>query len=160
MKNILMGTAAGMLIVAISGVAAAHAQVTYTNAVLNGCYGFMEASVDTQAGALNRDSVGTLCFDGNGNVTDASGHYSNTNGTEGSGSGGGGATYSVTNSPGNGMGTIVDTCSTKGFSVNSVDANGLAHGFQYILLSHTNGKKCKAGPLVIGGTAYYQGPSN
>jgi hypothetical protein len=162
MRVSLIGAAAAVVFAVACGSGSADAQSGYTNSVLNGCYSFMDTSVDTEKGALNTDRVGTFCFDGNGNVTAASGHYSNINGTEGTGTGGG-ATYTVTNTPGMGMGTITGTCATTGFSVNSVDGNGLAHGFQFIQLSQTGGnkdKKCKPGPDVIGGTAYYQGPAS
>jgi hypothetical protein len=161
-KTILTGVGAAALLVAIAS--SAQAQVVYSNSVLNGCYSHIDASSDTQTGALNTQSLGTFCFDGNGNVVgttgapDLTGHYDNTNGMVGSGSGGGGATYTVTNSPGDGMGTINDKCSTVAFSINSVDANGLAHGFHYLRIAQIPGKKCKVGPDVIGGTAFYQGP--
>jgi hypothetical protein len=165
MKTIMTGTAAGVLLMAFGGFGAAQAQVVYTNAVLSGCYSQTSISVDTEAGALNRNIVGTLCFDGNGNIVGTSGtpsltgHVSNTNGTVSSTSEETG-TYSVTNSPGDGMGTITYTCSTHAFSVNSVDGNGLAHGFQFMLMTRGTSKKClkQSGPEVIGGTAIYQGP--
>ena len=48
--------------------AAAHAQVAYTNSALNGCYDNLASSVDSGAAAVNRDSVGTTCFDGKGHI--------------------------------------------------------------------------------------------
>jgi hypothetical protein len=165
MRNLLTATAAGIVLMAFGGLGAAQAQVAYTNSALTGCYSYMGASVDTESGALNRNNAGTFCFDGNGNLVGTkgtpggSGHYGNTNGTLSTGTDDSG-TYAVTNTPGDGMGTITLSCETQGFSINNVDNNGLAHGFQYILISRSSNKKCKPGPDVIGGTAIYQGPLN
>jgi hypothetical protein len=159
-KIVLIGVAA--LLASAACLGSAQAQVAYTNAVLNGCYAHLSTSVDTEAGAQNRDIVGVLCFDGKGNVVGSSGtpglsgHVSNTNGSVKTSSNETG-TYSVTNTPGDGMGTFEDACSTHAFAVRNVDANGLAHGFSYILVQRT--RKC-AGPEVIGGGAEYQGPLN
>jgi hypothetical protein len=53
------------------------------------------------------------------------------------------------------MGTFAfaKLCGTLAFSVNSVDATGVAHGFQFSLISS---KGCTKGPTVFGGTAYLQ----
>ena len=65
------------------------------------------------------------------------------------------AGYSVTNVPGQGMGEFgfAKVCGVYAFSINSVDANELAHGFQFSLISS---KGCQKSPNVIGGTAYLQ----
>jgi hypothetical protein len=141
---------------------AAHAQVAYTNSALNGCYAHMASSVDSGAAAVNRDSIGTTCFDGKGHIVGSttvphlSGGVSNTNGVVARHDDVTG-TYKVTNAPGDGMGVIEGRCSTHAFVLRHFDTNGLAHGYSYIL---TNRKKgCKdAGPMVIGGNAEYQGP--
>jgi hypothetical protein len=162
MKIALTSVAAAALLTFAGSLNTAQAQVAYTNAVLNGCYAHQSSSVDTEAGAENRDIVGVLCFDGKGNIVGTSGtpglsgHVSNTNGTVKTASDETG-TYSVTNSPGDGMGTFQAGCSVHEFAIRNVDANGLAHGFAFILVKHT--KAC-TGPEVIGGGAEYQGPLN
>jgi hypothetical protein len=140
----------------------AQAQVAYTNSVLQGCYAHLNTSVDTKPGALNTDVVGTFCFDGNGNIVGTtgtpglSGHLSNTKGTIQTLSDQTG-TYSVTNSPGDGMGTFVTDCATREFSINHVDDTGIAQGFFFVLISRS--PNCP-GPVVIGGSAELQGPLN
>lgn len=140
----------------------AEAQVAYTNSVLQGCYAHLNTSVDTQPGALNTDVIGTFCFDGNGNIVGTTntpgltGRVSNAKGNVQTVSDQTG-TYSVTNSPGDGMGTFVTDCATRAFSINHVDDNGIAEGFFFILISRN--PNCK-GPIVIGGSAEFQGPLN
>lgn len=142
----------------------AHAQVAYTNAALNGCYAHRGTSVDTGATTVGRDTIGTLCFDGKGNIlgtngsTGLSGHIANTDGTVHVVSNQTG-TYNVTNSPGDGMGVFIGQCGPDHtFVLSNVDANGLAHGFSYIK-TPTKKKSCNGnGPLVDGGGGEYQGP--
>lgn len=158
MKNVPIVAAAALFAMT----AACSAQVAYTNSVLRGCYGYLASSVDTQPGALNRQNLGTMCFDGTGKILGTplvparSGHYTNTNGVVSVHPNING-TYQVTNWPGDGMGTMrsAESCGTHAFSINSVDAHGLARGFQFMIIKRKN---CKHHPNVIGGTAYYQGP--
>jgi hypothetical protein len=153
-------TTAGLLIAAAT-LSPATAQVAYTNSALLGCYAHQSTSVDTERGAENRDLVGTFCFDGNGNILGSastpglSGHISNTNGMIKTGSDETG-TYSITNTPGDGMGTLTIGCTTQAFVIRNVDKTGLAHGLSYILVKRD--PKCSGGPEVIGGGAEYQGP--
>jgi hypothetical protein len=165
MKKVLTGAAAFALFATMSAIDSSQAQTKYTDAVLNGCYGYLATSVDTQTGADNRNVIGTICFNGVGGIVGTpgspalTGDYANTNGTLATATNVAGA-YVVTNTPGDGMGTWqIAACATQAFSVNTVDANGLAHGFQFALIKKTQATKC-AGPNVIGGTAYYQGPLN
>jgi len=157
-KYLLVGAAAAALLAAAAG--SAQAQTTYTNSALNGCYAHHSTSVDTEPGAVNRDNVGTLCFDGNGNIVGTSGtpalsgHVSNSDGTAKTTTDEA-ATYAVTNTPGDGMGTFTFRCNSDAFVLKNIDANGLAHGFDFILTQRTG--KC-SGPEVIGGGAEYQGP--
>lgn len=156
MKNILKLMVGIMLLAALGGLGSSQAQTAYTTAALKGCYGFLSNSVDV-APPFNRSTVGTICFDGIGGIIpmagtlDQTGWWQNTGGTSlfipsvaGS--------YTVTNSPGQGMGffSFSGSCGTYAFSINSVDSSGLAHGFQFSLV-----KPCGA-PKVIGGTAYLQ----
>ncbi|HEX3429586.1 MAG TPA: hypothetical protein VHT03_01760 [Rhizomicrobium sp.] len=140
----------------------AHAQVSYNNTALNGCYAHLGTSVDTGSSTVGRDTVGTLCFDGMGNIvgtagsTGLSGHVTNTDGTVTTTSDQTG-TYKVTNYPGDGMGVFKGTCTEHSFVLRNVDTNGLAHGFSYIRTKVKKG--CKdTGPLVVGGGGEYQGP--
>ncbi|HEY4113581.1 MAG TPA: hypothetical protein VGM17_05910 [Rhizomicrobium sp.] len=159
MKAIPMGVAA---IFAGALCSAANAQVTYTDGALNGCYAHEVTSVDSGSAAVNRDGVGTTCFDGNGHILGSatsphlSGGVSNTNGVIASHDDVTG-TYKVTNSPGDGMGVFEGKCDKHAFVLRHIDSNGLAHGFSYILTTHKKGCTDK-GPVVIGGSAEYQGP--
>ena len=140
----------------------ADAQVAYTDGALNGCYAHLSTSVDSGAAAENRDNVGVLCFDGKGHIVASStaphlsGGVNNTNGVVASHDDVTG-TYKVTNSPGDGMGIFEGRCSTHAFVLRHIESDGLARGFNYILLNRKNGCKDN-GPLVIGGSAEYQGP--
>jgi hypothetical protein len=152
---------AGTLALYFAAGSGAPAQVAYTNSALNGCYAHLTTSVDTGAAAENRDGVGTLCFDGKGNIVasskapNLSGGVTNTNGTVNVHDDITG-TYKVTNSPGDGMGIFEGRCARHAFVLRHVE-NGLAHGFSYILMTRKAG--CKdSGPLVIGGNAEYLGP--
>ena len=159
MKSFVVASVAGVLVASVAG--AANAQVVYTNSALDGCYAHLSTSVDTGSAAENRDNVGTVCFDGRGNIVGSStaphlsGGVSNTNGTVASHDDVTG-TYKVTNSPGDGMGVIEGRCTKHAFVLKHVE-NGLAHGFSYILLTRKAGCKDN-GPTVIGGNAEYQGP--
>ena len=157
-RTMIVGTAT----LALSRGGVAHSQVAYTNTALNGCYAHLATSVDSGSAAANRDSVGTTCFDGKGHIVGSttaphlSGGVSNTNGSVASHDDVTG-TYKVTNSPGDGMGVFVGRCATHAFVLKHIDANGLAHGYSYILTKRS--KTCKdQGPMVIGGNAEYQGP--
>jgi hypothetical protein len=159
MKNMLKA-AAIVLLAALGGVNRSQAATVYTNSALTGCYGFLSHSVGISP-PLNRSTVGTICFDGLGNIVpiagtvDQTGWYQNTNGavaTVANVAGG----YAVTNTPGQGMGTFSfkGVCGVYGFSINSVDLpTGIAHGFQFSLVGN---KGCQKSPNVIGGTAYLQ----
>ena len=158
MKTILIASAA----VLASSLGTVHAQVADTNSALNGCDAHLSSSVDTGAAAVNRDVVGTMCFDGKGNIVAAShapylsGAVNNTNGLARSHNDVTG-TYKVTNSPGDGMGEFRGTCTEHAFVLRNIDSNGLAHGFSFILKSRK--KSCRdTGPMVIGGSGEYQGP--
>jgi hypothetical protein len=154
MKNMLK-TMAVMVLLAL-GVGNSQAQTAYTNAAPRGCYGFLSNSVDVAA-PNNRSTVGTICFDGMGNIIpsvgslDQTGWWQNTGGIGASFAAVSG-TYGVTNNPGQGMGyfSFPSVCGTYAFSINTVDSTGLAHGFQFSLV-----KACTT-PKVIGGTAYLQ----
>lgn len=157
MKNMFKAMAGIVLLAALGGLSRAHA-TNYPNSVLNGCYGYLLTSQDPLPN--DRSGVGTICFDGNGNIVPGvsgnalTGGYNNTNGTVTSASLVTG-TYAVTNFPGQGMGIfhLNVTCGgTFAFSVNTIDSNLLAHGFQFSVIK----KGCSRGPLVIGGTAYLQ----
>jgi|HubBroStandDraft_6_1064221.scaffolds.fasta_scaffold24585_8 hypothetical protein len=161
MKLILTGVAAAALLASAGSVA--QAQIAYTNSVLLGCYAHSNTSVDTPSNAVGQNTVGTFCFDGNGNLVGTSGtpglsgHVSSTDGvvktkTDQT------ATYSVTNTPGDGMGTIVEKCGTYTFSVAHVNTQGVAQSFRFILTKSTG--KCTGGPTMVGGSAEYQGPLN
>lgn len=156
-----IATLAAATIVSATAVVSAQAQVAYTNSALNGCYAHQSSAIATSTGSGNSNLVGTLCFDGNGKIMGSSGtpglsgHVSNVGGTTSSVKNQTG-TYSVTNSPGDGMGTFQGKCATHEFVLKNVDSNGLAHGFSYILLKTTKG--CTVDALVSGGGAEYQGP--
>lgn len=152
--------AAPVLMIALCS--SADAQIAYTNSALNGCYAHEATSVDSGSAAVNRDSVGTTCFDGNGNIVGSStsphlsGDVANTNGVAATHDNVTG-TYKVTNSPGDGMGIFDGACAKHAFVLRHFDTNGLAHGYSFILMSRKKG--CKGnGPMVIGGSAEYQGP--
>ena len=167
MKNMLKAMAGIVLLAALGGIGRSQAQTTYTDSVLKGCYGHLSTSVDTENPPRNKNIVGTVCFDGNGNIipslsgVNQTGQYQNLNGVVVANVNGSG-TYSLgnPNTPGQGMGTITVPGGTGGctsvhaFSVNSVDSNGLAHGFQYALIKRSG--NCAGQPKVIGGTAYLQ----
>ena len=164
MKTILTEVFGTALLLVMGGVSSAQAQLAYGNTVLNGCYGYLATSSDTESPPQNRSVVGTLCFDGAGNIVGVTGspgltgNTANTNGTVASASALTG-TYKVTNSPGDGMGTwVLDRCTTEAFTINTLDGNYLAHGFQFELLKISTAKRCGTGPVVISGTAYYQDP--
>jgi len=162
MKSMLKAVAGIVLLAALGGVNRSQAATAYTDSALNGCYGFLSNSVDV-APPLNRSTVGTICFDGQGRIVpnagalDQTGWYQNTNGVivapalvTGN--------YAVTNAPGQGMGLLAFSlpkgCGEYAFSINSVDpTTGIAHGFQFSLISS---KGCQKGPNVVGGTAYLQ----
>jgi hypothetical protein len=168
MKNILGILALFAIITAGSS---AQAQVAYNNSVLRGCYSFLTASVDTEITTRNRAQIGTLCFNGAsvGALTHASGPvgltglWGNNNGTVNLHSNVPG-TYTVTNLPGDGMGTFQfqGGCAVFAFSVNAVDNSvpPMAHGFQFALQQRLTTGSCTSnnGPFVSGGNAYYQGP--
>jgi hypothetical protein len=159
MKNMLKAMAAIVLLTALGGVSRSQASTAYTNSALNGCYGFLSNSVGIVP-PLNRSTVGTICFDGLGSIVpiagtlDQTGWYQNTNGTAVAAANVAGG-YAVTNVPGQGMGTFgfKGVCGVYAFSINSVDSAGIAHGFQFSLISS---KGCQRSPNVIGGTAYLQ----
>jgi hypothetical protein len=159
MESLVVASIAAVLVA--SGAGAASAQVAYTDSALSGCYAHLGTSVDTGSAAENRDNVGTMCFDGKGNIVASStiphlsGGVSNTNGTVGIHDDVTG-TYKVTNSPGDGMGVLEGRCAKHAFVLRHVE-NGLAHGFSYILMTRKKGCKDN-GPVVIGGNAEYQGP--
>lgn len=158
MKSWILGAASLLAFPA----GAAQAQVAYTNSVLNGCYADFSTSVDTGSTVVGRDGVGTICFDGKGNIVGTSkvpalsGGVSNTDGVAHANEDHTG-TYKVTNSPGDGMGTFEGRCTVHAFVLRRVDSEGLAHGFNYILTKRKKGCKDN-GPLVDGGSAEYQGP--
>jgi hypothetical protein len=159
MKSLIVTSALGVLVA--SGASGASGQVAYTDSALNGCYAHLSTSVDSGSAAEDRDNVGTMCFDGKGNIVGSStaphlsGGVSNTNGTVASHDDATG-TYKVTNSPGDGMGVFEGRCAKHAFVLRHVE-NGLAHGFSYILMTRKAGCKDN-GPTVIGGNAEYQGP--
>lgn len=160
-----------LLLTAGAGAPAFAIGTTYTNAALLGCYSHRIVSVDTQTAANNTAQVGTFCFDGAGTLvytpSNLTGGCSNVNGAWNCpGVGPHSGTYTVTNSPGDGMGTFsiyvgTSLCEVHEFSLNSVDTNGLAHGFDFILLQAYPYPHC-ANPLakakVKSGVATYQGP--
>jgi hypothetical protein len=159
MKSVIIVAAFGVAVG--SGASDATAQVAYKDTALDGCYAHLGTSVDSGSAAENRDNVGTICFDGKGNIVGSataphlSGGVSNTNGTvtihdDVSG------TYKVTNSPGDGMGIFEGKCAKHAFVLRHIE-NGLAHGFSYILMTRKKGCTDN-GPMVIGGNAEYQGP--
>lgn len=160
MKNLAIASVA--ILGMAAGMQTAGAQVAYTNSALNGCYAHEATSVDSGSAAENRDNVGTTCFDGKGHIVASataphlSGGVTNTNGksvTHDDVTG----TYTVTNSPGDGMGIFKGKCLTHAFVLRHVDSTGLAHGYSYILMSRN--PNCKDnGPMVIGGSGEYQGP--
>jgi len=160
-KSLLAGTA---LVACVGWCAATEAQVAYQNSALNGCYATRAASIDTGSTTVGTASVGTLCFDGNGNIVGTtatpalSGRAVNTEGNVNVASDQTG-TYSVKNQPGDGMGVFQDTCTIHQFVLRNVDSNGLAHGFNYILTRRKDKKGCNGGGLpVIEGSGEYQGP--
>lgn len=157
--KIAMKVMAGVVLLVTLGVGSSHAQHTYHNNALKGCYGFLSNSVDV---ANPTSTVGTICFDGAGKiipnvgVLDQTGWSQTTNGVNGNAVHVAGA-YAVTNVPGQGMGSIkfANGCSYN-FSINSVDATGLAHGFQFSLYSSANCEDVIGDPTTVGGTAYLQ----
>jgi hypothetical protein len=165
LKGMLKVMAGIVLLAAMGGIGRSHATTAYTNSALNGCYGYLLTSVDTEAPPRDRNVVGTMCFDGNGNIVpiiggvDQTGGIMNTNGVV-AGKALITGTYAVTDVPGQGMGTFIYTnvnCAGEyAFSINSVDSNGLAHGFQFALIKKGVGPGCGKGPHVMGGTAYLQ----
>ncbi len=170
----ILAAATIMILMALGAARPAFASTNYPPySPLNGCYAHRNTSVDTQLGARNRSEVGTTCFDGAGNVVYSttgfeSGSCSNTNGAVGctAGTSISHGTYAITNYPGDGMGTVnyyqgSVLCQTNEISIDSVDSNGLAHGFEYTVLYRSGGTGCGNPnnlPKVMGGTAIYQGP--
>lgn len=161
MKITSIGAACAFALLA--GTTTSQAQVAYPNSALNGCYAHLSTSVDSGSGTA-KDVVGTFCFDGNCNILGTtgtpglSGSMGNVNGKAGTASDQTG-TYSITNSPGDGMGTFTIGCDTHAFAIKNVDKTGLAHGMSFILIKRTG--KCKSsGVELIGGSAEYQGPTN
>lgn len=159
MRAIATGSA---VLLAAALASAANAQVAYTDSALNGCYAHEATSVDSGSAAVNRNNVGTTCFDGKGHILASttapylSGGVTNTNGVVGKHDDVTG-TYKVTNSPGDGMGVFEGKCAKHAFVLRHIDSSGLAHGYSYILMSRKS--SCKDnGPIVIGGGAEYQGP--
>jgi hypothetical protein len=158
----VLAIASAAMLVSIAASADANAQVAYTNSALKGCYAHLSTSVDTGSAAENRDIVGTICFDGKGNIVTSSsapyltGAVSNTNGDVHRNNDING-TYNVTNAPGDGMGEFDGKCAKHAFVLKHVDSDGLAHGFSYILVKHKTPCK-KSDIMVIGGNAEYQGP--
>ena len=150
MKMHLIASAA---VLSVLGYSAAHA---CTIASLNGCYAHRNTSVATVDGKENVNGVGTWCFDGNGNVLSTSGATSNHYGKIRTLSNQTG-TYTVDNAPASGMGTLVGPCNTHEISLYDIDANGLAHGFSYIVIKTNKGKGCDNQAVVSGGEAHYQG---
>ena len=157
MKNMVKTMAGIVLLVALAGVGSSQAQTAYNNSVLRGCYGFLSNSVDV-APPLNRSTVGTICFDGNGNIIpnvgalDQTGWVQTTSGPFVALAKQPGV-YAVLNNPGQGMGEIrFATGCYYVFSINSVDGAGIAHGFQFSLINY---QTCQ-GPNVVGGTAWIQ----
>jgi hypothetical protein len=160
MKNMMKVIAGIALLVALGG-ASSQAQTTYTDAALQGCYGFLSASVGIPAN-LNTSTVGTICFNGDGAIVpnvgalDQTGWMQTTNGAA-VGLAHVGGKYAVTNVPGQGMGSLTfsNGCQYY-FSINSVDAKGIAHGFQFSLVNYANCGNQPGDPNTVGGTAYLQ----
>jgi len=141
----------------------AQAQVAYDDSALKGCYAYRGTSVDTgSSDTAGKDTVGTLCFDGNGHIVGTSatpslsGHVANYNGKRTATPDETGS-YHVTNDPGDGMGYFETKCTFHAFVLRNVDSSGLAHGFNYILTKLKPG--CNdGGILVSGGGGELQGP--
>jgi hypothetical protein len=158
MKNTLKVTAL-VLLAAFGMISRCHASTVYTNGQLKGCYSFLSTSRD--AAPLDEVVVGTICFDGRGNIVPDSGAEDQTGWEEILGGslstvGKEPGTYSVTNSPGQGMGTFslsaASFCGKYAFSLHSLDAaTRIAGGFQFALI--TPGA---CGPAVVGGWALLQ----
>jgi hypothetical protein len=157
--RILAFTTAALLGSAVA-YGAAHAQVAYTNSALNGCYAIHSSSVDTGATTTGSALVGTMCFDGKGKIVGTadkpalSGHVENADGTAYYASDQTG-TYTVTNSPGDGMGRFEGSCALHAFVLRRVK-DGLAEGFDYVLTKKK--KACPNGPTIAAGEGRYQGP--
>ena len=170
MRNII-GLSSLALLALMSASGSCRAQVIYNDTVLRGCYSFLTTSVDTEIAATrNRAQAGTLCFTGNGALMHTSnptagltGLWGDTNGTILDHPNVGG-TYTVTNLPGDGMGTIQlqGGCAVFAFSINAVDnaTPPMAHGFQFVLQKRLTTLGCPGAlePFVSAGNAYYQGP--
>ena len=160
MKNLLL--AGTVLLLSAGWCAAARAQLAYHDSALDGCYATHSTSVDTGSTTIGRAGVGTLCFDGKGNIVGRtttpalSGHVENTEGNVHIASDQTG-TYNVQNYPGQGMGIFQGTCTIHEFVLRNVDSNGLAHGFSYILTKRKKGCNDN-GPPVVEGSGEYQGP--
>jgi hypothetical protein len=160
MKN-MMKVMAGIALLVALGAGSSQAQVAYTDAALQGCYGFRSDSVGV-APPLNTSTVGTICFNGagviipNAGALDQTGWMQTTNGVAAASVHVGGK-YGVTNVPGQGMGSLVFTNGCEYyFSINSVDANGIAHGFQFSLVNYASCEIKPGDPNTVGGTAYLQ----
>jgi hypothetical protein len=160
MKNLTNAMAGIVLLVAL-GVGSSQAQNhAYTKAVLSGCYGFLSNSVDSKPSTA---TVGTICFDGQGNIVSNAGGLDQTGWLTDTTVGNfftshEGGTYNVGNAPGQGMGTMTfaNGC-TYYFSMNNVFQYNIALGFQFVLYNYESCKEENGGdPKVVGGTAYIQ----
>ena len=148
-KHAILAAATIMILMAAGPAHPALAGTIYTNSVLNGCYAHRNTSVDTQLGAKNRSEVGTTCFDGLGDVIDTtagdeSGSCSNTNGVPNcsAGTSVSHGSYSITNFPGSGMGTVsfyqgTSLCQVNEISIDNVQ--GHRSGFSV----HRDGEVCR-----------------
>jgi hypothetical protein len=132
----------------------------YNDGVLTGCYSFLSETTLTASVAtgVGKDLVGLICFNGSGGLTvggiaDVNGSFSFSTLLAGS--------YTITNAPGYGMGTMTfgtscpAHCSYYEIAVHDVTGtNPLAGGFQFTLI-----KPSANGHTVMeGGNATYQQP--
>jgi hypothetical protein len=128
----------------------------FNNTFLSGCYSYFGETTDTAPvlSGNGKDLLGTLCFDGLGSVN--RGFWRDVNGpitvypapiiTYTSG------TYSITSTPGLGMGSITFSGGDVwAIALNNV-VGGVAQGFQFMLTNAAGNTK------IFSGTAYYQGP--
>jgi hypothetical protein len=144
----------------LAGLVSAHAQVAYDDSVLKGCYAVSATSV---GGTIDRAHVGTVCFNGQGRVLQASsgppflsGGISNTGGDTRLDNSIG-AKYDVQNRPGDGMGTIRGKCVRLDFSIADVE-NGIARKFYYLVGNIRSDCQVQGEPRVTSGEGTYQGP--
>jgi hypothetical protein len=135
----------------------------YTAGVLTGCYSFLsETTLSAPPTGVGKDLVGLICFSGGagssgtlsvGEVADVNGSFSFAAPVAGS--------YTITNTPGYGMGTMTfgtscpTHCSTYEIAVHDVTGTApLAGGLQFTLI-----KPSANGHTVMeGGDATYQQP--